>query len=383
MEPAPKRLRGDGTDEEEEGTLVVAVAAAPLHKQQQQQQTRSSSLPCPTLKLTGHTGSVYALQYSPSGATLCSASFDMTCLLWRHAADDDGGGGGDSHYYDNTNSNAHETTSMATYENFNVLVGHKNAVLDCAWCGDDDVIVTCSADKTVMLWDAASGSRLRKWAEHTGIVNAVTVLGGEEGAGAALLVASASDDKTVLLWDRRQKRPTARFTTDYPVLAVAAASAVSGSNQIFTAGIDPKIYCWDIRRTATPMYSMSGHTDTVTCLSIHPEGTHILSNSMDQSLRSWDIRPFCGSKRHAKTFTGHKHSAEKGLLKCSWSADGSMVSGGSSDARVHIWDEVSTQELYDLPGHAGCVNSVTFHPTETTVIASGSSDKQIFVGELS
>lgn len=35
-----------------------------------------------------------------------------------------------------------------------------------------------------------------------------------------------------------------------------------------------------------------------------------------------------------------------------------MVSAGSSDQAVHIWDEPSTQELYFLPGHTGSVNEV-------------------------
>jgi Prp8 binding protein len=364
-EPLSKRMRGD-----EEGAMVVAQ-----RHEKQQKLTRSSSLPSPTLKLTGHTGSVYSLQYSPkSGAVLCSTSFDMTCLLWRHGPSD--GDDSNDHYYPNGYDEGELQQTKATYENFCVLRGHKNAVLDCAWC-DQDCIATCSADKTVMLWDATTGNRLRKWAEHTGIVNSVTNVSEHQ-------VASASDDCTVLLWDRRQKRPTSCYTTEYPILAVAAAEDSSESaHSLFTSGIDPKIYCWDTRRTATPVYGMTGHTDTVTSLAVHPETTHILSNSMDQTIRSWDIRPFGGTKRHAKTFVGHRHSVEKGLLKCDWSADGSMVTGGSSDGRVHIWDEVSTQELYDLPGHAGCVHAVTFHPVEVTVVASGSSDKQIYVGELS
>jgi Prp8 binding protein len=124
--------------------------------------------------------------------------------------------------------------------------------------------------------------------------------------------------------------------------------------------------------------------DTITCLSLNPKGTHILSNSMDSTLRTWDIRPFVdgGKKRHDKTFVGGTHNAEKGLLNCAWSPDGSMVTGGSADRIVHIWDELSGEELYSLPGHAGCVNAVVFHPKEN-VIASASSDKSIFVGELS
>lgn len=54
-----------------------------------------------------------------------------------------------------------------------------------------------------------------------------------------------------------------------------------------------------------------------------------------------------------------QHGGEKNLLKCAWAPDGEMVSAGSSDQAVHIWDEPSTQELYFLPGHTGSVNEVS------------------------
>jgi Prp8 binding protein len=195
---------------------------------------------------------------------------------------------------------------------------------------------------------------------------------------------SASDDATVHVWDRRQARPVGRMETDYPILAVAVAPEQS---QIYTSGIDPQIYAWDVRRADRPIYRMAGHTDTVTSLALHPQdGTHVFSHSMDLTLRTWDIRPYAGARRHDQTFAARcatHHNAKKGLLKCAWNADGTLVSGGSGDSRVHIWDVYSGEELYDLPGHRGCVNAVTFHPIETTLVASGSSDRQIFVGELS
>ena len=74
---------------------------------------------------------------------------------------------------------------------------------------------------------------------------------------------------------------------------------------------------------------------------------------MDGTLRSWDIRPFIDDssgkkKRHNKTFVGGSHNAEKGLLNCAWSADGSMVTGGSADRIVHIWDELSAEEVSEI-----------------------------------
>ena len=71
---------------------------------------------------------------------------------------------------------------------------------------------------------------------------------------------------------------------------------------------------------------------------------------MDGTLRTWDIRPFIDDgagkkKRHDKTFVGGTHNAEKGLLNCAWSADGTMVTGGSADQIVRIWDEFSMEEV--------------------------------------
>lgn len=125
---------------------------------------------------------------------------------------------------------------------------------------------------------------------------------------------------------------------------MTAVAYADEANTIFTGSIDNQVTAWDIRKGGR-VYSMRGHTDTVTYLALHPKGTHILSNSMDSTIRSWDIRPFVQGKRHCKTFRGGTHNAEKGLLKCSWSPDGKMVSGGSADRMVHIWDELTTEEV--------------------------------------
>ena len=223
------------------------------------------------------------------------------------------------------------------------------------------------------MYDVTTGERIKRFMGHKGIVNAVDVC----REGSASLAVSASDDCTARLWDTRVRGDVGCFEDDYQITAVAYAN---DGNMVYTGGIDNMITAWDVR-TMNKSMSMKGHTDTITGLSLNPKGTHLLSNSMDGSLCSWDIRPFASQKRLDKRFVGGKHNAEKGLLNCSWSADGSMISGGSADRIVHIWDELSAEELYTLPGHAGCVNSVIFHPKEN-VVASASSDKSILVGDL-
>ena len=342
--PPSKRLRDN------EGNASAVVSMVQYRQQQQPPEAetiRTSSLPAPTMQLSGHKGSIYALEYCPSGETLASGGFDMKVFLWSHS---DG------------------------YTNFNVLEGHKNAVLDLKWL-DESHLVTASADKTLVYWDTNTGDRLRSFKGHSMIVNAVdtatTTSAGttaDSSSSSSIsnphLFVSASDDATAKIWDARQKRETSTLEHDFQVTAVA----LDGTNQIvYTGGIDNTITAWDVRQSKRTM-GLKGHTDTITSLSLHPKSTHLLSNSMDNTIRTWDIRPFCAEpQRQCKTFEGAKHNAEKRLLRAAWSPDGSMISCGSADRMVRVFDEYSTEELYLLPGHKGCVNTVIFHPKENVI----------------
>jgi len=111
------------------------------------------------------------------------------------------------------------------------------------------------------------------------------------------------------------------------------------------------------------------------------DGQYLATNSMDNTLKTWDIRPYVSGKRLLGSFDSCKHDFQMQLLKVAWSPDGARLSSGSADAFVYITDISSRRILYKLPGHAGSVNEVDFHPTEP-VIASCSNDKKIFLGEI-
>ncbi len=156
--------------------------------------------------------------------------------------------------------------------------------------------------------------------------------------------------------------------------------------------------------------SLPGHTDTITGLQLSPDGHYLLSNSMDNTLRTWDVRPFVAgsssSSRNTRIFTGHSHGADQSLLRCDWSPDSSLVTCGSSDRRLYVWNAQTTELLYQLGGHSGTVNACVFHPFGTEagagagagtgagtgtgshsiyarhIVASASTDGTVWLGEL-
>lgn len=137
---------------------------------------------------------------------------------------------------------------------------------------------------------------------------------------------------------------------------------------------------WDLRMEKVS-FELRGHGDSVTGMALHPNGKSLLTNSMDNTLRVWDVRPYAPANRCTHILSGHQHTFEKHLLKCAWSGDGERVTAGSGDRMVCVWDVHDKKLVYKLPGHSGSVNEAVFHPSQP-IVASASSDGTVYLGEI-
>ena len=278
-------------------------------------------------------------------------------------------------------------------QNYAMLAGHKNAVLEVQWMAQHGRLLSCSADKvrcrslaafppslsplaaqTVRAWDAETGQPVKKLAEHSAVVNSVC----PARKGPPLLV-SGSDDGSVRVWDLRARKSVHRLVSEN-AFAVTAVAFGEGQETVYSGGLDNELRAWDLRTGEVSM-ALEGHTDTVTGVALSPDGSFLLSNAMDGTLRVWDVRPFAPPERCVKVMTGHSHNFEKNLLRCAWSPNGKQVSAGSADRNTYIWAVETASLEYKLPGHKGSVNEVDFHPSEP-IVGSASSDSSIFLGEL-
>ena len=275
-------------------------------------------------------------------------------------------------------------------DNYGILSGHKGAILDLRWSRDSRVVFSGSADTTLASWDLETGLRIRRHEGHEEIINCL----GVSRRGEEVLV-SGSDDGSIGIWDPRQKRAVDYTETDYPITSIAIAEA---GNELYTGGIDNDIKVWDMRKKDVA-YTMAGHTDTITSLEVSPDGQALLSYSHDGLARTWDIRPFAPADRSIKTYFGAPLGLERNLIKASWDTKGERIASGSGDGTAIVWEVQSGKLLYKLPGHKGTVNDVRFAPGNepiskcllvgvsliallTSIVVSGSSDRNLILGEL-
>jgi len=310
-----------------------------------QSKIQEKKLFSPTLQLVGHQGEIDTLKFSDDGDFLASAGYDKLIFLWD--------------VFD------------PQCKNVLALKGHTNAILDLCWSLDSTRLYSCGADRTVCIWDLIEGKRLKKYKGHEGTVNCVNaVKRGPE------LIVSGGDDFNVNLWDHRVRECVQNLKVDYQITSCTFNST---NDYVYFGGLDNQIKAWNLRKNEVE-FSLLGHTDTITGLSLSHNGNYLLSNSMDYTVRAWDLRPYVMGPRWVRTFTGATHNFEKNLLRCCWSKDDSSVSAGSADRFVYIWDFDSQEIVSRLGGHMGSVNETSLHPKQK-IIASGSSDKNIYIGE--
>ncbi|CAG8903089.1 unnamed protein product [Penicillium egyptiacum] len=296
--------------------------------------------------LLGHSGEVFAVRFDPTAQHMASGAMDRSILLWN---------------------------TYGQCENYGQLTGHRGAVLDLQWSRDSRALFSASADMTLGSWDVETGERVRRHVGHEEIINCLDI----SKRGQELLV-SGSDDGSIGIWDPRQKDALDYLQTELPITAVALSEA---GNEIYSGGIDNTIHAWDIRKKAI-VYSMTGHTDTITSLQISPDSQTLLSNSHDSTVRTWDIRPFAPTNRQVKTYDGAPVGLEKNLIRASWDPKGEKIAAGSGDRSVVVWEAKTGKLLYKLPGHKGTVNDVRFSPNDEPIIISCSSDRNLMLGEL-
>jgi WD40 repeat protein len=153
-------------------------------------------------------------------------------------------------------------------------------ILGVAASPDGRLVATGNDDKTIRIWNAASGEFIRVLEGHTDSVFALAF--SPDGR----MLASGSRDNTVKLWDA-QSGQLIRSLEGHSNSVVCIAFNPNGQT-LASGSADQTIRLWDVK-TGSLLRTLQGHSQPILSLTFNPQGQTLVSGSMDKTTRVWSV----------------------------------------------------------------------------------------------
>lgn len=261
-------------------------------------------------KLSGHSGPVTCLAFSPYGL-LCAGSTDCTVRVWD---------------------------PRRFYQHVITLLGHSGPVTALAFSPTGRCF-SASEDHTVSVWDRSLDSG-----------RCLATLGGHKGAVTTLAfvprsaLCTGSEDSTVRVWAAESDRPNfVRTLRGHGAAIMVLECAPDGA--LWSGSRDKTVKAWDVERGVCTV-TLAGHSGWVSSLCCSNLAPIVFTGSSDSTVRMWDCQrdvPQCLQE----------YLLDDGVSTIALAPDGSLCVGSAACPKIEVWD-------WD-PGQPDCVTTLLGH----------------------
>ncbi|KAI3444557.1 hypothetical protein Pfo_001222 [Paulownia fortunei] len=178
---------------------------------------------------------------------------------------------------------------------------------------------------------------------------------------------TGSADRTIKIWDLASGRLKLTLTGHIDQIRGLAVS--SKHTYMFSAGDDKLVKCWDLEQNKV-IRSYHGHLSGVYCLALHPTIDILLTGGRDSVCRVWDIR----SKMQIHALSGHDNTVCSVFTR---PTDPQVITG-SHDSTIKFWDLRYGKTMATLTHHKKSVRAMAPHPTEDCFVSASAENIKKF-----
>ena len=298
--------------------------------------------------LTGHTGVVRTIAFSPDGEILASGAGDATVKLWRVEEGEDiatfvrNGGGVESVAFSpdgkrlatGTEGSLVNLWDTESGENLARLKGHEFRVFSVAFSPDGKTVASGAEDRTIKLWDIETKRNIATLTGHEHKVSSVAfspdgkVLGSGSYRGIKIWNIETGKDVSVLKRHARVRSGSIAFSPDGATLASASVDRFGGTSGAVTL--------WNVK-TGKDLTTLHGHTERIPAVAFSPDGKTLASGLRNRTVKLWDIE----TGRNIHTYDG-------GGRTVVFSPNGKTLASASWN-RIKLWEVATRKNVSTIP----------------------------------
>lgn len=278
------------------------------------------------MPIPAHPVLVSALCFSADGRTLYSGGFEGEIRQWRL----DG-------------SEAEQS-----------LIGHCGTVCGFALDTKQDILVSCSTDRSIRFWEGHGQLLAESEFSFGEPINVLLCLAGNKILAAAdnrIVRMSMENGRSESVWEAHQ---------DY----VWGLAVSPDGSTIASASADGTVGLWSVDGKLLNEKLLADHEDDVIDVTFTPQGDFILSGGADGAIRIW--RHDGGLLNHAVGF----HDGQINAVRCFAINGQTRVISGGNDGFLRLWT-INGERVASREGHEGGVRNLAVARDITKIFSVG------------